>query len=920
MSEEIEYEEIERRGRRTSGRRQTNEAVLPRGEYMYTRDTTSGVTSVRCGPTVVNAQAQDEPVTYNPKTQRFETVPLSDAAQVNTVIPTGHYAVLTNPREDSKVPEAGTKQADAELLIGKREHIPGPASFALWPRQEVKVIEGHQLRSNQYLIVRVYDEEAARNNWTDAVIKKQTTAVDDGNEGQEGSEGEGVEGVEVLSVTGEIPEDLSVGRLLVIRGTEVSFYIPPTGVEVVQEDDGGYVRDALTLERLQYCILIDESGNKRYVRGPDVVFPLPTETFFKNKGRDRIFRPVELNGSIQGLHVKVIADYTDDDGVHGPKDASYNEGDELFITGETTPIYFPCEQHSVVKYDGKTKHYATAIPAGDARYVLHRYTGEIKKIEGGKNGTMYLPDPREEVFVRRVLTDAESETMYPGNPEVVEYNRMLREIQAKAPSTRKGSVSEGDLRHSFMRKGKGRRAERGGSTRGALENAGVGMNVGEAVFADATYSALNVSAEMGGDEFTRAASYTEPRTVTLGNDKFAGVPKINPWTGYAVMVVDTAGKRRVEHGPGRVLLNFNETLETLALSTGTPKNTDYLLKTAYLQTKHNKVSDIFTADTADHVSVNIKVALRVNFTGDDPTAWFSVSNYVKLLTDHVRSVVKAAVRKVKVEEFWRESEGFIRNTILGAKPEDGGKRAGMFFEENGMHVYDVEVLSVNIGDTQIQTLLRHAQHEAVESSIEIARNERRLDSTRRQEELQRQELEARNETSKFRSELETQTIAQQLEVAMAKIAATIERSQRELEKQKHVDAIEAARTEADISREQARADSALGIFKAKEEARIEALKQETAATVSKLKAVQPGFSEALLALGNQETLVKVAEAMSVQQFVGGKDLPDVIQKVFAGTPLEKLSEVMLERAATQALPSPKKPNGSRSRKKTADAS
>lgn len=901
MSDDLEYEEVERRGRNRGARRQTNEAVLPRGEYMYTRDTTSGVTSVRCGPTVVNAQAQDEPVIYNPKTERFETVPLGEAAQVNTVVQTGHYAVLTNPRGDRKFPEAGTKQADSELLVGQREHIPGPASFALWPRQEVKVIEGHQLRSNQYLIVRVYDEEAARNNWSDAVIKKQAATTTEEDTDKEVS----------LTVTGDIPEDLSVGRLLVIRGTEVSFYIPPTGVMVEPDDDGQYVRDALTLERLQYCILIDESGNKRYVRGPDVVFPLPTETFFKNKGKDRIFRPVELNGSIQGLHVKVIADYTDTDGVHGEAGAEYKEGDELFITGETTPIYFPCEQHSVVKYDGKTKHFATAIPAGDARYVLDRHSGSIKKVDGGKNGTMYLPDPRKEVFVRRVLTDAESETMYPGNNEVVAYNRMLREIQAKAPSTRKGSVSEGDLRHSLQRKG--RRSERGGSTRGALENAGVGMNVGEAVFADATYSALNVSAEMGGDEFTRAASYTEPRTVTLGNDKFAGVPKINPWTGFAVMVVDTAGNRRVERGPGRVLLAFNETLETLALSTGTPKTTDYLLKTAYLQVEHNKVSDYFKADTADHVSVGIKVALRVNFEGEDPTQWFSVSNYVKLLTDHVRSVVKAAVRKVKVEEFWRESEGFIRDTILGVKPEDGGKRGGMLFEENGMRVYDVEVLQVSIGDDKIQNLLRHAQHEAVESSIEIARNERRLESTRRQEELAREELRARSETAEFQSKVETDRIALQLEVAMAKIKAAIERSEQELEQQKHTDAVDAARTEAEIAREQARADSALEIFKAKEAVRLESLAKEALATVQQLQAVQPGFSEALLALGNQETLVKVAEAMSVQQFIGGKDLPEVVQKVFAGTPLEKLSELMMERAATQAA---SKPNGTRSRKKT----
>jgi major vault protein len=240
----------------------------------------------------------------------------------------------------------------------------------------------------------------------------------------------------------------------------------------------------------------------------------------------------------------------------------------------------------------------------------------------------------------------------------------------------------------------------------------------------------------------------------------------------------------------------------------------------------------------------------------------------------------------------------------------------MFFEENGMHVYDVEVLSVNIGDTQIQNLLRHAQHEAVESSIEIARNERRLDSTRRQEELQRQELQARAETAEFQSKLETDKIALQLQVAMAKIAASIERSQQELEQQKHSDAVDAARTEAEIAREQARADSALEIFKAKEEVRLSALAAEAQATISQLQALQPGFAEALLALSNQETLVKVAEAMSVQQFVGGKNLPDVVAKVFAGTPLESLSELMMERAATQALP---KSNGTRSRKKNADA-
>lgn len=882
MADELDYvDELDERGipRRRASRRTTNELVLPRGEFVYTRDTTNGVTCVRCGPTVVNAQAQDEPVVYNIQSGRFEAVPLSEAAQVNTVVPTGHYAVMYNPTKDGKFPEAGTKSVDVELLIGQRVHIPGPVSFALWPRQHVKVIEGHQLRSNQYLIVRVYDEQAAKENWTDAVMKK--ASADATTKKSFGSPDETE--TEVLVATESIPEDLSVGRLLVIRGTEVSFYIPPTGIEVVADERGKYVREALTLERLQYCILIDENGNKRYVRGPDVVFPLPTETFYTNNDGERIFRPIELNGSIQGLHIKVIAEYTDTSGDHGPKGKTYKEGDELFITGETTPIYFPCEQHSAIRYDGKTKHFATAIPAGDGRYVLDRHTGAIRMVHGGKDGTMCLPDPRKEVFVRRVLTDAESEAMYPGNAEAMEYNRTLRAIQQRSPTTRRGMVSEGDLATTMKKKGL----------------AANSMRLEEAVFADASFSAYQSGAEMGGDEFTRAATYSEPRTVTLGNDKFAGVPKINPWTGYAVMVVDTAGNRRVERGPQRVLLGFNETLETLALSTGRPKTTDKLFKTAYLQVEHNKVTDIITAETADHVKVQLKVALRVNFEGDDPTKWFSVSNYVKLLCDHVRSVVKASLRKIRVEDFWSASEDHVRNIILGKKSEDGSPRPGMIFNENGMRVYDVEVLNVEIGDHDIQQLLVGAQHEAVQTGISLARDQRRLDATKRREEIQREELQAKAETNEYQTKLSIDNIALKLNVAMAQIKAQVEQAEQDLERQRQQDAVLAAQVEAEVAREKVKADTQLAILRDKETVRLEALAQEAEATIKQLQAVQPGFSEALLALGNQETLVKVAEAMSVQQFVGGKDLPDVIRKVFAGTPLEKLSELMMERAATK---------------------
>jgi major vault protein len=639
--------------------------------------------------------------------------------------------------------------------------------------------------------------------------------------------------------------------------------------------------------------LIDENGNKRYVRGPDVVFPLPTERFYFNEKGEKLFRPIELNGNIQGLHIKVIAEYTDENGDHGEPGVSYVEGQELFITGETTPIYFPCEQHSAIRYDGKTKHFATAIPAGDGRYVLDRHTGAIRMIEGGEEGTMSLPDPRKDVFVRRVLSDSESESMYPDNLESLEYNQQLRAISVRTPTTRKGVVSEGD-----MMRGMKARGGRKGLAPDAVQYATSGL-VGEAAFADLSNAASHSAAEMGGDEFSRAASYTEPRTVTIGNDKFSGVPKINPWTGYCVMVTDTAGNRRVVHGPQRVLLGFNESLEVLALSTGKPKTTDNLLKTAYLLVEHNKVGDVFTADTADHVKVNLKLSLRVNFEGDDPTKWFSVSNYVKLLCDHVRSVLKAAIRQAKVEDFYSVSEAFIRDTLLGPHVE-GEERAGMFFSENGMRVYDVEVLKVQIGDDEIQRLLTGAQHEAVQSGIELARDQRRLETILRREDIRRNELQAKADTVKYQSGLKIDQIALELGVALAAIKSQIETTAQKLEQQAAVDAITDSQSASENARVKAKADNSLAIYQDKETVRLEALAKETQATVEQLKAVGPGFSEALLALGNQETLQKVAEAMSVQNFVGGKDLVTVLQKVFSGTPLEKLSEVMVEKAAKAA--------------------
>ncbi len=167
---------------------------------------------------------------------------------------------------------------------------------------------------------------------------------------------------------------------------------------------------------------------------------------------------------------------------------------------------------------------------------------------------------------------------------------------------------------------------------------------------------------------------------------------------------------------------YDEILETIELSTGTPKAEDNLIKTVYLRVLHNKVSDIVVAETHDLCPVSLHVSYRVNFEGE-PDNWFNVENYVKFLTDHMRSLLRNAIKQYGIEEFYANAIRIIRDTILGTVDEEG-KRPGRVFKENGMRIYDVEVLNVSIEDETIAELLVKAQHNAVQQTLELAAEQR----------------------------------------------------------------------------------------------------------------------------------------------------------------------------------------------------
>lgn len=845
--------------------------VLPPGSFAYMQDITKGVVKTYTGPTVINPTAQERPIVYDPSTNTFRgTNVIEEAMRVSPIAPEGFYIILRNPAQANKHPDEGSSQPSAELETGRAIVVPGPTTFALWPAQAAEVVEGHHLRSNQYLLVRVYNEDEARKNWTKAVMKPAST------------EGDPAITATSVSVTTAVvpPQDLIVGKQMVIRGTEVSFYIPSTGIEVVSTDFDGrnsggehsdrFIRNALTLERLEYAILVEENGKKRYEIGPQVVFPLPTERFVEGKddtGKStKKFRAIELN-EIQGLHIKVIADYQE----NGVK---HKAGDELFITGKDTAIYFPREEHSAIKYDGKAKHFATAIPAGEGRYVMNRLTGEIIAIHGP---TVLLPDPRHEVMVRRVLSDRECTQWYPGNSDALVYNQGIRTLLRSVPTTRQGALSEGDF-------------ERGSKSKSVSRGVLLGASPGPATNSAMESSRVGGDQALVADEFSRASTYSEPRSITLDN-KFQGVPQVSPYTGYAVLVTSKTGGRRVEIGPKTILLEYDEGLESLTLSTGKPKTTDKLLETPYLRVENNQVSDIIQVETSDHVQIKIYLSYRVSFEGD-PLKWFSVENYIKFLCDHVRSVLKGEVRKKKVEEFYAASTDLIRDTILG-KSGEGSKRPGMIFAENGMRISDVEVLRVALEDEQIRVLLDKTQHDVVRSNIDLSTVRRALEVIQQKEDIERIAEKTRAETLKIKHTLSIELAASELVVALARAANDLKKIEEDAKiaqlRSELVDHEHDAKL-LRVSKEHAQEHT---VAAAAQVQRIELLKAEAESVVARFGAVQGNFSEALLALSRNDTLVQVAKAWDIQRTIAGESLADTLSRVFDGTALRPLIDKLI---------------------------
>lgn len=809
--------------------------VLSINEYAYVLDRTKGNVLCHVGPTKTSLSQSDELVRFEPKSKKFRPCGYNEAISLFASAPENWYLVLKNPTKSGRHPTAGTSNnLPEDIEIGRKINIPGPVSFALYPGQMAKVVKGHALRTNQYLLARVYD--AARAS---------------------------VEGGQVIDADGNVvvPEkkDYVNGQILVIKGTDISFYIPPTGIEVIplQNDDAlGYIRDAVTLERLEYCILKDEDGNKRYVHGPEVVFPEPTESFVTSPKGGFIFRAIELS-KISGIYVKVIAEYADDDGTVHPV------GEELFITGDNQMIYYPRPEHAIINYDEKILHHAIAIPDGEGIYVMNRMNGEIKTVRGP---AMYLPDPRVEVVVKRKLSQRECNLWYPGNQTALAYN---------------AGLTEKSLEKAIAKSVKAATANLDSSTATAYSVTNSVNNINRE-FQTLAYLESNAG-------ISRGTSYTKPRTITLDN-KYDGVVSLDVWTGYAVNVVSKNGTRKVVRGPQTILLDYDQTLEELQLSTGKPKTTDKVEHTVFLRYENNKVSDIISVETKDFVECSVKVSYCVDFDPAYMDSWFSVDNYVKYLCDRIRSLLKREVKKHTIEDFYQNYSDIVRNIAIDysentTSEKASNKHEGRFFRENGMFVKDCEVLSLTV-ESEIAEILESHQRDMVEKSLELSDAEARVkvaealfDAEKKENELASTKLINRMnlQGEEARRKLEIQAEVNRKQEAEKQAAKQAEKDMQVL-----IDAIHEAEmarkqkeTDANIAEKQALAD----IEKAKQEAYA-----KTVADV--MKSIQPDLVAAIQAQSDSKVFNSIATGIAPYAIGNGESAAEFVDRLLRGTTLE----------------------------------
>jgi major vault protein len=230
----------------------------------------------------------------------------------------------------------------------------------------------------------------------------------------------------------------------------------------------------------------------------------------------------------------------------------------------------------------------------------------------------------------------------------------------------------------------------------------------------------------------------------------------------------------------------------------------------------------------------------------------------------------------------------MRDIILGPKKDAENGRLGWLFPENGMHVYEVEVLDIEIQNLDIQNLLFEAKHEEIRKNLDLTSKEKDLVYTVKSEQISREISETKSLTKKYGIELEKSEQEKQLELNLTKLNAELKVQQEQLAKVLDEQSRQLEINRLKLSKDKETQELQLLISEKLMEQRLRELQAQVDAVVNKAEAVSPDLIAALQAFGDKALAEKMAETMAPLSIIGGKSIVEVFANLLQGTQLEKV--------------------------------
>ncbi|MFT4974569.1 MAG: major vault protein [Myxococcota bacterium] len=912
-------------------------------EFLWVQDDDKGEVILHVGPTMVSPTAADRVVADDGKGGFIESHATRPQRMIE--VADNQYAVLHNPLLDPENdtpngPFRPNRNESRPLRNGTRAMIPGPCSFYLRPGQRVEVRDAHELASNQYLVVKVYGEvsraapyfeiTARSSRITSATVEDDATAHD----------------IDPDSIR------LSRGQVIVIRGLDTQLYIPPTGVDVVPDLSTNREGRKITAEAARRILeklplppppTEEAAADAAPASAEEVQLmeeiqqqsaePVTSKRASSPRRQGAVEQSARRRQRVQSPEQKAPA-------APEPRPEGIAAGDVAALLA--SPIHRQALEREVRK--GRLireavvlgeKEYCTILDAdgkqqikvGPARVFPGPYDTFLT--EGSNNRIYYayelLPqrglwlrfirqisrEKLEQKLPRGVVLD--QEVYFPGDEMLLtgvnSFFFPFNEIEVLHPLN--GQPHSGNDHSDVFIEAIGIDQKSGIYVRD-LETGEARLVRGKRSYLIDPRKEVHITRTMPVESWNLWIAANEAHKATRH-------PIETPWALSVTVPPNTAvlaaasDSYRVIEGPCVALLEYEETLVPLTLSTGRPKSDKETVKTCYLRTVGNRVRDIVQVQTADFVELQITVSYQVTF---DPTLkdrWFTHDNYVGVLCDHLRSLGRSRIRQVTLTELWPTIPSVIRDTILGERTEAG--RKGRLFEENGMRVQEVEVLSSTILDREIAVLLETVQRERVSLLISDRQADEQLKSEKLRHEIERQKLEMVQEARSRRATLDKlidgleheramlsltnkeRAAAEELRLTAERLAAEqdaqLTRDRQSLEA--HLLALsEQAVTESAADKERHSAVEAHEAAMAK--IRTAELAACSAATVAERKAVQPALVEALTGLGDKRLLEEVARNMNLISLFKGEDAASILQQVVGGSKLSRTIAELLPKS------------------------